>query len=89
MGLTDKQREKLEKALGIETIKELEAESPEQLKNRIVNASQAMEQAKSERDALPAYKEAKENVKALSEGLREVNKRQKAIIKFALAQLEG
>ena len=79
--------EKALKAVGEDTAKELEAMSPEQLKERIVNAESAMKQVADELEANPKYQEIKENKKALELGKKEVNARQKAIIALALHHL--
>lgn len=81
--------EKIRNQLGPETIKELEALSKAELERVIADAEQAIKQATEERDANPAYQEAKENIKALSEGLKEVKKRQQAKIQFALLLRNG
>lgn len=81
--------EKVIKALGEDTVKELEALSKEQLHNRIVAAETSMEEVAKDLEANLAYQEIKENKKALEAGKREVDKRQKAIIKFALHVLSG
>jgi beta-phosphoglucomutase-like phosphatase (HAD superfamily) len=76
--------EKIEKVLGKETSDELMSFSPDQLKARIISAETAMKQAIEELEANPKYQELKESLKALSSGLRDVKKRQNAVIQYAL-----
>lgn len=80
---------KIEKVLGPETAIELQSLSKEALKDRLVGAESSIKQAIQELEANPKYEETKENLKALSQGLREVKKRQNAIIQYALSLLEG
>lgn len=80
---------KLEKVLGQDLMSEMSGESTESLKARIVNANQAMETVKQELEANVKYQELKEQVKAATAGLRDVNKFQKAVIKHALSLLES
>lgn len=82
------QLEKIEKILGIETVKELEALDTLKVEDRIVAANQAMQLVEDELEANPKYQEIKENLKALQSGKREVNKRQKAVIKYCLHLIE-
>lgn len=86
--LSDKKLVKIEKVLGKEIMGELEALAVENLKNRIVSAEQAMHAASSELEANPKFQELKESLKALSEGLSEVKRHQKAIIQYSLSLLE-
>lgn len=83
------QLEKIEKTLGLETVKELEAFDEASLKKRIVEANQAMKQVAEELEANEKYQEIKENKKALESGKREVNKRQKAVIAYCLSLLDS
>lgn len=80
--------EKAEKALGIDTVKEMNSLDASDLKKIIVEASAAMQVAKDELEANAAYNQAKEDVGILSAGKREVDKRQKARIAYALGLLE-
>jgi hypothetical protein len=82
--MNDKKLDKIEKILGVDTIQELNALSPEDLKTAIVNANQAIKQAVEELEGNPVYQEIKENLKALSAGLKEVKKRQNSIIQYSL-----
>lgn len=76
--------DKILKQLDPETIKEMDALSEADVKSAIAESEQAIATATKERDANPGYQEAKENVKALSEGLRDVKKRQNAKIAYGL-----
>lgn len=69
---------------GKDIIAQIEAMDVESLNQRIAQANQAISDTKSELDANPAYIEAKETSKLLSSGLREVKKRQNAIIAVAV-----
>lgn len=85
--MNDKEFEKLEKALGKETMSELEALDNSSLEQRVVAANQAMKQVAEELQANPKFQELKESLKALSAGKRDVNKRQNAVIKYCLQLL--
>lgn len=74
-------------SLGTETIKEMEAMGPEDLKRRIVEANEAMRDAADGLENNSQYDRLKEDLKALSQGKREVDKRQKAVILVALSLL--
>lgn len=79
--------EKLQKKIGPdgeEVVRELEAMSVEELNKRIAQANQAISTTKSELDGNENYVKAKEDAKLLSSGLREVKKRQNAIIEIAV-----
>ncbi len=86
--VNEKQVEKAKKLLDAETVNELGAMSQSELEQVIVQAQQAMSQATSERDNNPHYQSAKLAIKDLSQGLREVNKRQNSKIVMALHLLE-
>lgn len=79
--------EKLIKTIGKETREELDSLSPEDLKQRVVQANQAMKQVKEELQANPNYQELRSNLLALTQGMKDVNKRQRAIIAYALTIL--
>ncbi len=72
------------KKLGDEFIQELEAKSPGELETHIINAEKAMSQAQDELEANPKYQELKDSLAAVTEGKKEVDKRQKAIIAVSL-----
>lgn len=81
--------EKALKNLDVETVKEIEALNGEALKQRIVQANQAMEQAERELEENPNYQELKESLKAVTAGMKEVRKRQNSVICVSLANLES
>jgi hypothetical protein len=62
----------------------LEAADSAELKNRVTQASQAIHDAQEELNENGAYLKAKEDCKVLSQGLKEVRKRQNGIIKVCL-----
>ncbi len=86
--MSDKKLEKIEKILGKETVQSFEASSKEDLETSIITAESAMKQAQEELESNPKYQQIKEDLKALSAGLKEVKKRQNAVIQFALHLLE-
>lgn len=81
--------EKALKNLDVETVKELEALDEQELKKRIVDANQSMQQVADELEANEEYQELKESIKAMTAGVKEVNKRQNSIITVCLAQLSS
>jgi hypothetical protein len=85
---TDKKLEKLEKILGKDKVLELQPMAREQLETQVVNASASIKQAQDELEANARYQEIKESLKDLSAGLKEVKKRQNAIIQYSLFLLE-
>lgn len=79
--------QKLIKAIGSDgedIVRELEASDTEGLNKRIAQANHAIVDTKAQLEENLAYKKAKEDVAHLSAGLKEVKKRQNAIIKIAL-----
>ncbi len=70
-----------------DVISEMQAMSPDALKNQLVSSEQAIDQARTELDDSPAYQQAKEDIKALSAGYRELKKFQFAKIQYALVLL--
>jgi hypothetical protein len=79
--------EKLAKKIGPDgedVVRELEAMTIEDLNKRVAQANQAISDTKSELDKNTDYVQAKEDVKLLSSGFREVKKRQNAIITVAI-----
>lgn len=84
----EKQITKALKAIGADTKSEMDAMAKDSLEEVIVQAEKAMSQAERERNSNPHFLAAKENLKALGEGLREVKKRQNAKIVYALHRLE-
>lgn len=77
--------EKAIKILGRDTVDEMDTMDSEQLKKVIVDASSAMKEVKEELEANAEYQRAKSDLKHLSEGKREVDKRQKSRINYALS----
>lgn len=80
--------EKLEKLLGKDTAQELVSLPETELKQRVVQANQSMKQAEEELEANAQYQQIKENKSLLEQGKKEVNKRQRAIIKYCLHLLD-
>ena len=81
------ENQKIAKAIGPdadEILRELEAADTEELNKRIAQASQSISDTKDELNKNPEYVQAKEDVKLLSSGFREVKQRQNAIIKVCL-----
>ena len=74
--------------LGVETCDEMDAMDETQLRSSIVEAERAMSDCKRELNLNPQYLETKENLKALTQGMREVNTRQKAKIEYSIHRLE-
>jgi hypothetical protein len=87
--LKDKQLDKISNILGLELINEINALDSDSLKNQIVQAETAMKDAKQELEANPKYEEIKEQLKAITAGLKEVRKFQNAKIAYALDLLES
>ena len=81
--------EKIKKALDDSTIEALDSADAAELKNRITLAAQAMQKVKDELEANEEYQNLKESLAAVTAGKKEVDKRQKAIIKYALHLLES
>ncbi len=75
--------------IGEEKASELEAMDKQALNQAIASASQAMREVQEELDANEKYQELKASKTAAESGKREVNKRQKGIIAYALRLLEG
>lgn len=88
MALSDKKFAKIEKTLGKETLLELESMSADVLKDHIVSAEHAIYETLRELEANEIYLQHKDSIKSLSEGLRDMKKRQNAIIQYALSLLE-
>lgn len=86
--LSDKKLARIEKILDEDTIKTLHESSYLEIHAAIVAADSSMKKAAEELEANPKYQELKENLKALSEGFREVKKRQNAIVQYSLHLLE-
>ena len=86
--LSDKKLNKIEKALGKDKMAELEGLSAEELKSAIVAAESSVKQATDELERNQEFQALKESIKAMSEGLREVKKRQSNITQYSLHLLE-
>ena len=86
--LSTKKLEKLEKALGLETVNDLHAMNADELKARLIQAEQGIKLAEDELDANNEYQTLLESKKAMEEGLKDVKKRQNAIIKYSLHLIE-
>lgn len=79
--------QKIAKAIGTDAedvLRDLEAADVEELNKRVAQASQAISDTKEELNKNPEYSQAKDDIKLLSSGFREVRKRQNAIIKVCL-----
>lgn len=81
------ENEKLVKALGRDTVDEMDTLREEDLMRVIVEATGAMRTAKDELDANKEYQKAKADCSLLSSGKREVDKRQKARIAYSQNRL--
>lgn len=79
--------DKLSKTLGKDTIEELESMDESELRNVIVQASDAMKQAKEELDGNVRYQDLKAKCNAMTEGKKAIDKRQKARIQYALDKM--
>jgi hypothetical protein len=80
--------DKIKGALGVATIEEMDVMNEQELKTVVVEANTSMKQVDKELKENAQYQEAKENVKAMSQGKKEVDKRQKARIAYSLTRLE-
>lgn len=79
--------DKILNKLSQDVISEMQAMSPDALKNQVVASEQAIDGAKDELEASPAYQQAKDDIKALSWGYKELKKFQAAKIQYALVLL--
>lgn len=86
--MQDAKVQRLVKALGRSTVEEMDALDKEALRTTIISAESAMKQAKEELDDNPRYQSMKEAISDLAAGMKDVNKRQRAIIQYALLKLE-
>jgi len=87
--MTDKQLEKLKKLLGLETMKELEALSKEELKEQIFVSENSMATVVKELEDNVEYQRLKDLKAAAEQGKKDVFKRQKAKIAYCLFLIEG
>lgn len=72
------------KKLGNLTVEELDSLNENELKSRVVQASQAMKEVEEELAANDEYQILKDKVSAMSQGKKDVDARQKAIVKYCL-----
>lgn len=72
------------KVLTNQDIKDFEAMDEVQLRTRLVQANEAMREVHDELEANEEYQQAKADCKHLSEGKRNVNKRQTAVVAYCL-----
>lgn len=86
--INQKRLEKIEKLLGKEFVYGFEGATKEELETSIVNANSSMKQAKDELEENENYQNLKESLKHLSAALKDVNKRQNAIVQLSLHLLE-
>lgn len=86
--LSETKLDKLTKTLGRCIIEDLNTQPSDILKNTVVGAEYSMKAAKDELESNPRYAAIKEQLADLSAGLKEVNKRQRAIIQYALHLME-
>ncbi len=87
--LSDKKLEKVIKAIGLETKSELDALGEAELKAKVVQANQSMKDVEDELDANEDYQNLLANKSAMEQGKKDVDKRQKAIVKYSLHRLSG
>lgn len=78
---------KVKDILGKDTVEDMDKMSHDDLKNKVVQAEQSMEEAKKELELNPKYQELKESLLAITQSVKDLNKRQKAVIKYALSLL--
>lgn len=78
---------KLKGTLGNDTIEEMDSMDDNELKTVIVQAETAMQEAKEELEGNENYQRAKADCSLLSSGKKEVDKRQKGKIQYALSRL--
>lgn len=77
------------RALGKDTIVELEAMAPQELRDVVVQANDAMDHAKHELEENASYRAACADKATFETPKKEIEKRQKARIKLALYLLQG
>lgn len=80
--------DKVIKALGSDTVEEMNTMFEDDLKKTVVEANTAMKTVEEELKKNAEYQGLKEDLKALTAGKREVDKRQKARIAYSLHRLE-
>lgn len=80
--------EKILNNLDSDTIADMQGASPEALRGVLVGAEKSIANTKQQLEDCPQYQDTKENLKALTQGYRDVKKRQTAKIQYALILLE-
>lgn len=88
MSLSDKKYEKIEKILGKPWMGDMDALSRQELQASIAQAEGAIKSTSDELEANEEYQSRKQAVLDMSQGLKEVRKRQKAIVEYALHLIE-
>ena len=86
--MNEKQLAKIKKALGKDTVEEMDQMTEGELKKVVIEAEQSMKKAKTEMDENDNYQKAKNDKNLFETGLREVRKRQNARISYALVRIE-
>lgn len=86
--LSEKKLARIEKALGKDTLAELEALAEGGLRSKVVEAEASVKVASDELEANDKYQSLKESLKAISSGLSDVKKRQRNIVQYSLHLLE-
>jgi DNA-binding NtrC family response regulator len=86
--LSDKKLNKIAKVLSKQELEDLGSAAVESLEHNILISVAAIKEAEDQLEANPVYQELRENLKVLSAGLREVKKRQNAIISFCSHMIE-
>jgi hypothetical protein len=86
--LTDKQMKKVKDILGQDMIADLDKMDVDTLGSHLYIAEHSIMEARRELDANPKFQELKDSLSALSAGMREVKKRQTAIIHYIVSLLE-
>ena len=84
----DKLMKKIKKQLNEDMLQELDALSPEEIKNQVVQSQQAIKLAKDELDENPEFKKLKSDLKDLRSGFTDLKKFQQAKIDYLLLRLE-
>lgn len=80
--------DKIQKVLPAVVIEEMDAMSEDSLVKGVTASETAIADAKEELEANPKYQDAKQNVKAISQGFRELKKYQTAKIQYSLIRLK-
>jgi hypothetical protein len=80
---------KEERALGVDTCREMEAMDVDALEQIVIEAHNSIKTAKDELEKNEKYQEVKRDMKALTGGMRDVKKRQTAKIEYALKLREA